>query len=203
METLEWEPESFDLDKMAVEEASSLPPSTRSTNAGSDAENVASQDTVDLPCLVPCAAAWLVHGSAGDRFAIPEGGVFIVGRSPRCSMRLDDNLTVSREHVLIRCENGACFATDLGSRNGTFVDGARLEPGRETPVPFGANVRLGGEFFWLRDGKCPDCVKDESLVSEDIESSLAGSGAHARGGSSDYSIGTGSYSWRQPASHGR
>jgi hypothetical protein len=45
---------------------------------------------------------------------------------------------------------------DLGSRNGTFVEGRRLGAGRRTTLPHGARFTLGGEdAFVLEDGSPP------------------------------------------------
>lgn len=42
------------------------------------------------------------------------------------------DLRISRRHVLVRCEHDHWTVTDLDSRNGTFVDGERLESRRTT-----------------------------------------------------------------------
>lgn len=73
----------------------------------------------------------------GDRVVRhPLGdGEHLVGSSPECSVRLD-HPAVSRRHALIRIQEGSAEIEDLGSTNGTKVDGRRireaceLEPGR-------------------------------------------------------------------------
>jgi predicted component of type VI protein secretion system len=50
----------------------------------------------------------------------------VVGRSPSCDVVLDSP-EVSRNHCRIEALNGSVLVTDLGSRNGTFVNGARIE----------------------------------------------------------------------------
>ena len=42
-----------------------------------------------------------------------------------------DNTYVSRRQFQIRCQDDVFFITDLGSRNGTFLNGKRLDPQRE------------------------------------------------------------------------
>jgi DNA-binding NtrC family response regulator len=49
----------------------------------------------------------------------------LVGKSPACSMQLPDP-HVSRRHAAIDVEGNALRITDLGSSNGTFVNGVRV-----------------------------------------------------------------------------
>lgn len=49
-------------------------------------------------------------------------GDFFIGRSPTCNLTLEDPL-VSRKHVRIRLRDGVAILDDLGSRNGTLVNG--------------------------------------------------------------------------------
>jgi pSer/pThr/pTyr-binding forkhead associated (FHA) protein len=51
--------------------------------------------------------------------------VTLVGRSRRCQIQLKDVL-VSVRHLSVSVANDACVADDLGSSNGTFVNGERL-----------------------------------------------------------------------------
>jgi len=57
---------------------------------------------------------------------IPITGNLTVGRNPDCGLRLVEG-SPSREHALFTLENGAVFLEDQGSRNGTFVNGKRLD----------------------------------------------------------------------------
>ncbi|MEO1336418.1 MAG: FHA domain-containing protein, partial [Myxococcota bacterium] len=51
----------------------------------------------------------------------------LVGRSAACQIRLDDRY-VSSEHAKLVWTGSKWQVRDLGSRNGTFVDGRRVEP---------------------------------------------------------------------------
>lgn len=55
-----------------------------------------------------------------------EGSSTTIGRSLSCDLVIDVP-SVSRSHAKIWCEEGAWRIKDLGSANGTFVDGARVE----------------------------------------------------------------------------
>ena len=67
--------------------------------------------------------AWL-EASSGSR--TPVRGSFSIGRSPKCSVVLDSP-KVSRRHALINVQNvGEIWLIDLGSANGTFLNGRRV-----------------------------------------------------------------------------
>lgn len=54
------------------------------------------------------------------------GGECIVGRGESVTFVLDDNLA-SRRHFKIVAESGAWYVEDLGSTNGTLVNGSRAQ----------------------------------------------------------------------------
>jgi len=60
----------------------------------------------------------------GRSYPLSEGEN-IVGRAEDCGVVLMTR-TISRRHTLITIHDGSCSITDLGSTNGTFVDGERL-----------------------------------------------------------------------------
>jgi pSer/pThr/pTyr-binding forkhead associated (FHA) protein len=87
-------------------------------------------------------------GSAG---AAPEGlrlplelvrhRPLTLGRSRYCDVVVAHD-TVSRRHAEIRREGDRCYVTDLGSSNGTWVGGRRVE--RDRLVRGGDQLLLGG-----------------------------------------------------------
>jgi pSer/pThr/pTyr-binding forkhead associated (FHA) protein len=62
-----------------------------------------------------------------------------VGRGENCTIRLDDD-SVSRLHAEIYRMGGHWCVRDLGSSNGTYVDGARVE---QAVLPGRCTVRMG------------------------------------------------------------
>ncbi len=62
-----------------------------------------------------------------------------IGRNPACDIHID-NLAVSSSHARIAREGEKFFVEDLGSLNGTFLDGKRIE--REE-LAEGASVTVG------------------------------------------------------------
>lgn len=81
----------------------------------------------------------------GKRFPLKEGSIFI-GRHSECDLVLDDT-KISRRHATLACRNGEFFLDDLGSTNGTFVNGRRIGRTKITP---GDRVSVGNTVLELR-----------------------------------------------------
>jgi hypothetical protein len=64
----------------------------------------------------------------------------LIGRDPHAAAMLDGDGFVSARHAMVRVRGGTTSVVDLGSTNGTFVNGeriameTRLEPGDEVAV---------------------------------------------------------------------
>ena len=68
----------------------------------------------------------VVRGNqSGQQFKLAEE-LAILGRHPDCDIVLDAG-AVSRQHAQVRFADGEYFIEDLGSRNGTFVNEAKIE----------------------------------------------------------------------------
>lgn len=67
------------------------------------------------------------------------GSRFTIGRLPSCGLAVDDT-TVSREHAALVRRGAAWWVVDLGSTNGTRVNGRRAA---EQPVGPGDRIELG------------------------------------------------------------
>ena len=65
-----------------------------------------------------------------------------VGRDDTVTIRLSDP-TVSRRHALIAPVAEGLSVTDLGSSNGTWMAGTRVQPNSTFVVPVGGDVRFG------------------------------------------------------------
>lgn len=50
---------------------------------------------------------------------------------------------VSRIHAVLKREKGKAFVMDLGSSNGTYLDGVRLTPEQDYPLSHGCILSLG------------------------------------------------------------
>lgn len=79
---------------------------------------------------------------------VSRGGRILLGQSPACTVRLEDH-TVSRRHAAFDVVDGALCLTDLGSTNGTFVNGVRA---REVSLAGGETIQVGSDVFRLERG---------------------------------------------------
>jgi adenylate cyclase len=79
---------------------------------------------VTPPALNP--NPYLILESNGRRYQLGEGQSWAIGRGDGCAVLLDSR-SVSRLHALIQRKDGGDLAlVDLGSRNGSFVNGTRV-----------------------------------------------------------------------------
>ncbi|MFI1968576.1 peptide-binding protein [Streptomyces cinnamoneus] len=69
--------------------------------------------------------AWNTARLPGLRLPEPGTGPLHIGRSPLADLRFEDD-TVSRRHAELRFLDDDWRLSDLGSRNGTYVNGLRI-----------------------------------------------------------------------------
>ena len=84
--------------------------------------------------------------TSGRSFAISTGGATRIGRATDNDIVLPD-ASVSRHHAAIESTNGSFRLRDLGSQNGTFVRGERIN---EAALQNGDAVRVGDASFTFR-----------------------------------------------------
>lgn len=77
----------------------------------------------------------------GKSVELPPGES-VVGRDRGCAVCIDAD-SVSRQHAKLIVSVRTASIEDLGSKNGTWVAGERID--RPTPVPDGTSVRFGSE----------------------------------------------------------
>ncbi len=100
-----------------------------------------SRESVDFQ--TPSTGAALVVASghqAGTRYAITSD-LLTVGRHPDSDIFLDD-ITVSRRHVELSTSNTGHVIRDVGSLNGTYLNGERLEES-EVSLTNGDELQIG------------------------------------------------------------
>ncbi|MCD6506939.1 FHA domain-containing protein [Candidatus Poribacteria bacterium] len=72
-----------------------------------------------------------------------DEGEHVVGSSPQAHIQLaDPNRYISRRHAKLIVRGGELFIVDLGSTNGTFVNGRRIEPNEEVKVGTSDRIEL-------------------------------------------------------------
>jgi hypothetical protein len=110
------------------------------------------EDSVQRPSLV-----WVdVAGRALSR-ALPTTGSILVGRDAGADVPLADP-SVSRTHAaVLRWESGWTLL-DLGSRDGTTIDGRPVTDG--TPLRRGDVVRCGDVVLLVADGRADGVPED-------------------------------------------
>jgi len=107
-------------------------------------------DRTQVISAVPASGLQLVVRSGnGPGTAIPvQGTRLTAGRSAACDLTIDDS-TVSREHAAFVRRGPAWWVVDLGSTNGTRVNGARAA---EHPLQPGDRVEFGDAVVELVGG---------------------------------------------------
>ena len=89
--------------------------------------------------------------SAGQTREVPiTEPEFLIGRGADCDLRLRDS-SVSRHHCTLRISGGEATVVDLGSSNGTFVNGQRVRS--SAPVRNGDELKVGSCAFVLDLGE--------------------------------------------------
>ena len=118
---------------------------------------------------------------AGQKFEFDRHAAFIVGRSPEAACAMVKDLFLSRFHFLIEYQSPTCFLRDMGSRNGTKVNG---ELAGEILLNNEDRIEAGNSQFIIRLDKndlkawrirCADCgevAPAEVGVSDDQSESM-------------------------------
>jgi predicted component of type VI protein secretion system len=112
--------------------------------------------------------------------AMPEG-TFLIGRGADCHLALDDVL-VSRRHAAIQvAADGSAVLEDLGSRNGVFLNGAKVE--KSARLQDGDLIRIGSQdicFYHVSDSALHPAsapraarVTMQAIPRADLEAALA------------------------------
>ncbi|MBN8538772.1 MAG: FHA domain-containing protein [Deltaproteobacteria bacterium] len=75
----------------------------------------------------------ILTGTQSGQIVPLASGYNIIGRSPSCQIKLASN-SVSKEHAtVLMTDDGKVIITDMGSRNGTFVNGLRIQNQKLNP----------------------------------------------------------------------
>jgi len=116
--------------------------------------------------ILPVAVARLQITEGVDKgkvFNIPKEGKYIIGRSAQADLRIADMLA-SRQHAAVIVERGKAMLEDLGSTNGTLLNGKKA---KKVSLHSGDIVTIGStsiEFLWLTraPGVAPPSQKEDS-----------------------------------------
>lgn len=75
----------------------------------------------------------------GLKLALKEG---VFGRTTGIYPEFSNQIYISGRHGELRCDNGQWQIRDLGSHNGTFVNGVKLTPNSWTELHLGDQVKI-------------------------------------------------------------
>ena len=89
----------------------------------------------------------LISAEGDQAFDLRPGSTLIVGRALNCDIPVFD-ATISRRHAEVAADPQGVQVTDLGSSNGTFLNGTRVEQCR---VASGDVITFGKVAFRLRE----------------------------------------------------
>lgn len=101
----------------------------------------------------------------GAVFPLREGREVIVGRSSEVDLVLVEDL-VSRRHARIAVEDGVVTLQDLGSTNGTFVNGQRVKKAR---LAEGDRILVGSSLLRLVAADAGTGSRSDAEVWEELE----------------------------------
>lgn len=132
--------------------------------ATSPGQSPAAPAAATTPAATPGVATTEPRGRFGRRPAVPltltvTGGKLagtsiplrstgiLIGRNPECSLVLDDDYASGR-HAKVYAAGDQWLVEDLGSTNGTLVDGQRIA--QPTAIGVGSTVRIGTTELQMR-----------------------------------------------------
>jgi adenylate cyclase len=98
-----------------------------------------------------------------------------IGRHPAQDIQLLDRV-VSKEHAVIERRNGEFFLVDVGSRNGTYVNGHQI--GKPHQLEDGDEITIGSTAFTYKDSDQPTSLIERVTVLE-VDSAIRTRISHA------------------------
>jgi hypothetical protein len=103
----------------------------------------------DFPPPGPNRPAAVLDGIGGviqgQRYDV-DTEVFNIGAAVNNDLVITGDEYISAHHAYLRYEKGSLFILDMGSRNGTFVNGERLAGATQVLMP-GDLIKIGGCTF--------------------------------------------------------
>lgn len=160
-------PEEFDRPFEASVDASGIPPIPLHLPSGGSPKSEADEwltgmlmQAEDRTQLLtgdggkPSAAGYYLHWESRKDFPPLElnASSFIIGRSREASAHVDETAGVSRAHVELLRDGQGWTAKDLGSRNGTKLNGVPMVPYEAYPLKPDDCLDLAGSRYRLKLG---------------------------------------------------
>jgi serine/threonine-protein kinase len=115
---------------------------------------------------------------AGQEQMLDQEGACVIGRSSQAGLSMQEDRLLSREHFIIEVDSSVCSLKDLGSTNGTRINGHRVET---APLRDGDIITAGESAFVVQlnrpkcDGQAPlHCLGCGHALKGDERTSTAG-----------------------------
>lgn len=103
--------------------------------------------------LAPSFQCYLEWESDGGRRRIPlAGDSFVIGRSKEAAQHVDETDGVSRAHLELIRAAGTWQARDLGSRNGSWLNGVPMAPYELYPLNKGDSIQIASSLYRFGEG---------------------------------------------------
>ncbi len=99
--------------------------------------------------------------NTGHKFAVDKN--ITVGRANTADVQLDDD-GLSRQHFRVSREDNAHIIEDLGSRNGTFLNGSRIE---RSSLSYGDRISVGAGTILVFSRR--DALEDRILQAQKLQ----------------------------------
>lgn len=112
----------------------------------------------------------IVSQESGEQAVELAKEEIVIGRDRQCDIPLADG-RVSRSHARLECGPDGCYLVDLGSANGSFLNGGRVERARLSP---GDIIRIGNSTLRFESLQT-DFEPDVTLIDDlgDLEQTIA------------------------------
>jgi predicted component of type VI protein secretion system len=114
-----------------------------------DSIATASRPVAAVPSAFAMEVRFIFKTASGKRQVLARSLPLVIGRSSKAGLRIpSEKEAVSRRHCeVVLDDRGRVCIRDLGSTNGTFLDGRELRPDELAPAKSGAGVKLGDVGF--------------------------------------------------------
>ena len=109
--------------------------------------NIGQKKIVDMPDMNQIS----IQSIDGQFHFVVCENEFLIGKSrERVQGVITGNNAVSRVHCKIVRQNGSYFVVDMGSSNGTYVNGKRIQPNVPEPISDRSQLRIANAEFIVR-----------------------------------------------------
>lgn len=129
-------------------------------------------------CDVPTPDGFFITLASPDGRIVQVRGGDVVGRTAVGKEVLEIHEEISRRHAQFVMSDGMWFVIDLGSSNGTFLDGQRLPPREKVRISNGQRIKISPVFEGVvriedeEDARIQDRRKTMTILFADLKGSV-------------------------------